>query len=125
MSEAFDKAWMIVKNDKMSDEEIKRLFQNARIVGPNDWYSDMPEGTPMHRCGVEVCDEVQPYGEGAVCDRCSDIAYSHGPGAEKENPAHPDERICDYGDCMKPSVGVNVGEGSASYLCEEHWNEYF
>lgn len=106
---AFDKAWKIMK---------------FRIVGPNDHYADMPEGTPMHRCGVEVCDEAQPYGEGAVCDRCSEIAGNHGPGASKSSPEH-DERICDYGDCMKPAVGVNAGEGSASYLCEEHWDEYF
>lgn len=106
---AFDKAWKIVK---------------FRIVGPNDHYADMPEGTPMYPCGVEVCDELVPYGEGAVCDRCSEIAGNHGPGASKSSPEH-DERICDYGDCMKPAVGVNAGEGSASYLCEEHWDEWF
>tara|TARA_Y100000361_G_scaffold153975_1_gene177526 strand:+ start:1786 stop:2280 length:495 start_codon:yes stop_codon:yes gene_type:complete len=109
---------------ELSEDDIKRLFQNARIVNPNTWYDDMPEGTPMYPCGVEVCEDSQPYGEGSVCDRCTDIAYSHGPGASKSSPEH-DERICDYDDCMKPAVGVNAGEGSASWLCDEHWNEYF
>tara|TARA_B100001175_G_scaffold90732_1_gene76515 strand:+ start:9222 stop:9668 length:447 start_codon:yes stop_codon:yes gene_type:complete len=143
---AFDKAWKIVKfsddPEKLREwgERVKEYHEEGerrgfRIIDhdmekPVSWDVDEETGMPIEsisECSVEVCDRFSP--DGGVCEKCADIAYSHGPGSQKENPNYPDERICDYGDetgeCMKPSVGVNAGEGSASWLCEEHWNEHF
>lgn len=107
--------------------ELVRELADVVIEGdpdirPNGWVSDGDGGSkPVYRCGVGVCDSLQDIGPNCVCEKCSDVAYSHGDGGFNEEG----DRLCDCSDCEKPAIGVFPGEGSASWLCEEHEGEWF
>ena len=94
----------------LEEESSTNPMKQEPGISPDIWWT----------CGVEVCDRVQNIGPQCVCDKCADIAYSHGDGGFNEEG----ERVCDC--CYdKPSIGVHPGEGSASYLCQDCWGEWF